>query len=84
MKLNEARIYNGCIYTMGRDDEGVYYNIMVPALNKEATFSTIKEAKEMIDYYMKDVAKVKEAISVLERHGFQVSRPVDKILGLEL
>jgi len=79
MELNEARLYKEAIYTMGVDEDGTFYNVMVPALGKETTCKTIKEAKEMIDFYQRDIEAVRSAIRVLKRNGYQVSKVVDKI-----
>ena len=74
MKLNEIQLYKniGTIQRSRDEDGKTFYFYTHNFFGVEHDSDTIKEAKEMLDYYEADAQKIREALRVLKDNGYKV------------
>jgi len=74
MKLNEIQLYKtiGTIQRSRDEDGKTFYFYTHNFFGIEHDSDTIKEAKEMLDYYEEDAQKIRQAIRVLQGKGYKV------------
>jgi hypothetical protein len=74
MKHNEIQLYKniGTIQRACDEDGKTFYFYTHNFFGLEHDSDTIKEAKEMLDYYEADAQKIREAIRVLRGKGYKV------------
>ena len=74
MKLNEIQLYKniGTIQRSRDEDGKTFYFYTHNFFVVEHDSDTIKDAKEMLDYYEADAQKIREALRVLKGSGYKV------------
>jgi chromosome condensin MukBEF complex kleisin-like MukF subunit len=82
MKFNEIRVYKniGLIQKVRDEDQCAIYEITHNFMGKGVWQDTIKEAEEALDEMQADSVKLKEAIRLVRRSGYQVLKELDKYL----
>jgi chromosome condensin MukBEF complex kleisin-like MukF subunit len=82
MKFNEIRVYKniGLIQKVRDESQGAIYEITHNFMGKGVWQDTIKEAEEALDEMQADSVKLKEAIRLVRRSGYQVLKELDKYL----
>lgn len=74
MKLNEIQLYKniGTIQRSRDEDGKTFYFYTHNFFGVEHDSDTIKDAKEMLDYYEDDAQKIRGALRVLKDNGYKV------------
>ena len=82
MKFNEIRVYKniGLIQKVRDESQGAIYEITQTFMGKGVWQDPIKEAEEALDEMQADSVKLKEAIRLVRRSGYQVLKELDKYL----
>lgn len=78
MKLNEIQTYKGIgTIQMALSDEGTKCYLYTHFFNgKTFEESTIKGAKEMLDWEEKNAQEIQTAIRVLTRHNYKIFKEI--------
>ena len=74
MKLNEIQLYKniGTIQRSRDEDGKTFYFYTHNFFGVEHDSDTIKDAKEMLDYYEDDAQKIRGTLRVLKDNGYKV------------
>ena len=74
MKLNEIQLYKtiGTIQRSRDEDGKTIYFYTHNFFGVEHNSDTIKDAKEMLDWYEEDAQKIRQALRVLQGKGYKV------------
>ena len=74
MKLNEIQLYKtiGTIQRSRDEDGKTFYCYTHNFFGVKHDSDTIKDAKEMLDYYEEDAQKIRQALRVLKGSGYRV------------
>ena len=74
MKHNEIQLYKniGTIQRSKDEDGKTFYFYTHNFFGVEHDADTIKDAKEMLDWYEADAQKIREALRVLQGKGYKV------------
>lgn len=82
MKHNEIQLYKniGTIQRSKDEDGKIVYLYTHNFFGQECDDSTIKGAKEMLDYYEAKAVAIKDAIRVLRGSGYKVYKELDRFI----
>ena len=82
MKFNEIRVYKniGLIQKVRDEDCCAIYEVTHNFMGKGVWQETIKEAEEALEEMKAESIKLKEAIRLVRRSGYQVLKELDKYL----
>ena len=82
MKFNEIRVYKniGLIQKVRDEELSAIYEVTHNFMGKGVWQETIKEAEEALEEMQAESIKLKEAIRLVRRSGYQVIKELDKYL----